>query len=222
MKGCNCKIKGPHSHLVMGHHCQCESGAEVERPDLGEALESLDTSLNKLIGRFFSPCNCHCHTEKPGAKCRCIKNCIHCRPENFSPQKKTPTPTQKEQTKIQLDHVKREIVAKFPELMAITLGCRYTAKNRPEKNVYIVRTEHEKDFITSGAAEILGHPITLEYVLKTMMDSGRVVMDDPHQVDDLIWKFWEYGVVLDDQSPETIEYLFHFFCGFPNEISGNH
>jgi hypothetical protein len=23
-------------------------------------------------------CPCHCHKEKPGAACRCIKSCIHC------------------------------------------------------------------------------------------------------------------------------------------------
>lgn len=37
------------------------------------------------------PCKCHCHSESllNGAKCRCIKNCIHCHPENFV--KKEPT-----------------------------------------------------------------------------------------------------------------------------------
>ena len=30
------------------------------------------------------PCACHCHMEERGAlRCRCIKNCIHCHPENF-------------------------------------------------------------------------------------------------------------------------------------------
>jgi hypothetical protein len=28
-------------------------------------------------------CNCHCHNEKEGIRCKCIKNCIHCHPENF-------------------------------------------------------------------------------------------------------------------------------------------
>lgn len=31
-------------------------------------------------------CTCHCHEEATapaGFKCRCIKNCIHCHPENF-------------------------------------------------------------------------------------------------------------------------------------------
>jgi hypothetical protein len=31
-------------------------------------------------------CSCHCHSEKDlpdGVRCKCIKNCKHCRPENF-------------------------------------------------------------------------------------------------------------------------------------------
>jgi hypothetical protein len=29
-------------------------------------------------------CSCHCHIEHPnGVQCKCIKNCIHCHPENF-------------------------------------------------------------------------------------------------------------------------------------------
>jgi len=25
-------------------------------------------------------CSCHCHLERHGVTCRCIKNCEHCRP----------------------------------------------------------------------------------------------------------------------------------------------
>lgn len=29
-------------------------------------------------------CKCHCHNRQvEGANCKCIKNCIHCHPENF-------------------------------------------------------------------------------------------------------------------------------------------
>lgn len=29
-------------------------------------------------------CKCHCHVEdRTGIKCRCIKNCLHCRPERL-------------------------------------------------------------------------------------------------------------------------------------------
>lgn len=30
-------------------------------------------------------CKCHCHNEPmpSGIQCKCIKNCVHCRPENF-------------------------------------------------------------------------------------------------------------------------------------------
>ena len=36
----------------------------------------------------MTTCTCHCHQEieqmkRNGIQCRCIKNCVHCNPENF-------------------------------------------------------------------------------------------------------------------------------------------
>lgn len=34
----------------------------------------------------MTQCYCHCHSElnlQNDGQCRCIKNCIHCHPENF-------------------------------------------------------------------------------------------------------------------------------------------
>lgn len=34
-------------------------------------------------------CSCHCHTpQSEGMQCKCIKNCIHCHPENFTAKKR--------------------------------------------------------------------------------------------------------------------------------------
>lgn len=41
---------------------------------------------NEQIKKEEGKCICHCHEEHnlpDGVQCRCIKNCIHCRPENF-------------------------------------------------------------------------------------------------------------------------------------------
>lgn len=37
-------------------------------------------------------CKCHCHNRPQfhGGTCRCIKNCIHCHPENFKPMNTDP------------------------------------------------------------------------------------------------------------------------------------
>lgn len=52
--------------------------------------EQLDQIVRTHEAQCKEDCTCHCHNdeddklEAQGIRCKCIKNCIHCHPENFT------------------------------------------------------------------------------------------------------------------------------------------
>jgi len=133
----------------------------------------------------------------------------------------------------ELKQLTKKIHKHCPELMNLTNGCRaYDAKAidwardlvlltyTPKGHVYFMEPDGSVFHATSSylkQIEILGHPITLEHVLKAidarplgMWEEYMVEEDNPNEWENLVERVvgeWNLTKPLHEQSPEVIKWL---------------
>lgn len=125
-----------------------------------------------------------------------------------------------------LESLTKKIHALLPELLELSFGCRITTKKwNSNYSIETITGTYHGEFVefdclfrdgrikANEIAEILGHPVTLEHVLKALGVVGHFYTLYSAN-ENTCWveikkgsEPWSLGLPLDKQNPETILFL---------------
>lgn len=125
-----------------------------------------------------------------------------------------------------LQYIKSKVVEVCPEVMELSFGCRIEGnKNHPillyvgksnGQYCLLIQENQELLFVDRLGKEVLGHPITLSHILRTIGKGKTKGLLSPN-IQNIV-EFWEARKVLEywdfskenlaDQHPETINLVY--------------
>jgi hypothetical protein len=120
-----------------------------------------------------------------------------------------------------LQELKKAIQTACPELLELSFGCYYKVPKRNKKLIYRIRTEQEIACVKSiEGVEILGHPITISHIFKAIKPYGtydyiqgyisEINEKENWYIHKAKWNLKKDN--LDEQSEETLNYLYEILC----------
>lgn len=131
-----------------------------------------------------------------------------------------------------LQYIKSKVIEVCPEVRAFSFGCRFGFKNGLQNAVVISSHTKETEFLADwrmigskygvlktkdllGEIEIIGHPITLSHILRTIQCKGMFSLTDmgeflndvgDKRFTNIFWNLEKDN--LDQQKPEVIDFLY--------------